>query len=201
MASDAQVPTGNTLDKYATSNPVERRMMAGFFAAFDALVDRAAPARVVEVGAGEGEVAGRLRRRFPGLPLTLLDLPDPELQSQWISADLPGVVGSGTHLPFPDAAADLVLAIEVLEHVADPAQVLRELVRVSSGYLLVSVPREPVWRVGNMLRGRYLSELGNTPGHVQHWSRRGFVREVARVADVVEVRSPLPWTMVLARTG
>ncbi|MFM7062351.1 MAG: class I SAM-dependent methyltransferase [Actinomycetes bacterium] len=203
MASDAPaaVPTGNTLDKYATANPVERRMMAGFFAAFDALVDRARPSRVLEVGAGEGEVAGRLRRRFPHLPLALLDLPDPDLQSRWTSAGLPGVVGSGTHLPFPDGAADLVLAIEVLEHVDDPPAVLRELVRASSGYLLVSVPREPVWRVGNMLRGRYLGDLGNTPGHVQHWSRRGFVQEVAAVAEVVEVRAPLPWTMVLARTG
>ena len=200
-ASGAAVPTGNTLDKYATTNPVERRMMQGFFGAFDELVDRARPDSVLEVGAGEGEVAGRLRDRFPGMPLAVLDLPDPDLQSRWGAAGLSGVVGSGTHLPFTDGAADLVMAIEVLEHVDDPGAVLRELVRAARTFLLVSVPREPVWRVGNMARGRYLGDLGNTPGHVQHWSRRGFVREVAKVADVVEVRAPLPWTMVLARVG
>jgi hypothetical protein len=30
------------------------------------------------------------------------------------------------------------------------------------------VPREPIWRIGNMARGRYLGDLGNTPGHIQH---------------------------------
>ena len=203
MGSDdiagSAIPTGNTLDKYTTTNPVERRMMQGFFGAFDDLVDRARPTSVLEVGTGEGEVAVRLQERFPAMPLAVLDLPDPELQSQWAAAGLSGVVGSGTHLPFRSAAADLVMAIEVLEHVDDPAAVLRELVRASTSHLLVSVPREPVWRVGNMARGRYLSDLGNTPGHVQHWSRRGFVRQVAQVAEVVEVRAPLPWTMVLAR--
>jgi len=197
--SGATVPTGNTVDKYATTNPVERRMMDGFFGAFDELVARARPARVLEVGAGEGEVSARLVRRAPDVPVTVLDLPDAELQEHWRTLGLSGVAGSGDQLPHPDGAADLVLAIEMLEHVDDPAAVLRELARVSSGYLLVSVPREPVWRIGNMARGRYLAQLGNTPGHVQHWSRRGFVRQVAEVAEVVEVRAPLPWTMVLAR--
>jgi len=198
-ATSASVPTGNTVDKYATTNPVERRMMEGFFGAFDELVDRARPTRVLEVGAGEGEVSARLVRRAPDVPVTILDLPDAELQDSWRALGLSGVAGSGDNLPHPDGAADLVLAIEMLEHVDDPAAVLKELARVSSAYLLVSVPREPVWRIGNMARGRYLPQLGNTPGHIQHWSRRSFVRQVAEVGEVVAVRAPLPWTMVLAR--
>ncbi len=40
---------------------------------------------------------------------------------------------------------------------------------------------------------------GNTPGHLQHWSRAGFLRLVADYFEVVEVRTPLPWTMALCR--
>jgi hypothetical protein len=70
---------------------------------------------------------------------------------------------------------------------------------VARRHLLVSVPREPLWRVLNVARGAYLRELGNTPGHVNHWSRHGFVRLLERHGEVVEARSPFPWTMVLVR--
>ena len=63
--------------------------------------------------------------------------------------------------------------------------------------LLVSVPHEPLWRALNVARGAYLRELGNTPGHLNHWTRRGFVTLLARHGEVVEIRSPFPWTMLL----
>ncbi|MBV9467198.1 MAG: methyltransferase domain-containing protein, partial [Solirubrobacterales bacterium] len=104
-------------------------------------------------------------------------------------------------LPFADDEFDLVAAIEVLEHVSEPQRTLAEMQRVARRHLLVSVPHEPLWRVLNVLRGAYLRELGNTPGHRNHWSKRGFVRMMERHGTVVEVRSPFPWTMLLVRVG
>ena len=49
----------------------------------------------------------------------------------------------------------------------------------SSRWLLVSVPREPLWRGLNLARGSYLRELGNTPGHLNHWSKRRFASLLA----------------------
>ena len=92
-------------------------------------------------------------------------------------------------------------AIEVLEHVPDPEHTLAEMARCASGHLLVSVPREPMWRMLNMARGAYLSDLGNTPGHLNHWSKRSFVRMLERYGQVVQARSPFPWTMLLVRVG
>ena len=87
----------------------------------------------------------------------------------------------------------------MLEHVPDPEHTLAEMARCAERHLLVSVPREPLWRMLNMARGAYWSELGNTPGHLNHWSRRSFVRLLSRHGEVVEVRSPFPWTMLLVR--
>lgn len=199
MVERTAVPTGNTYDKYGTTNPVERRMMAGFLAALDDLAGGSAAQRVLEVGAGEGRVAERIRSLHPEAALVVLDLPDPELAADWSRRALLGAQGSVDHLPFPDRSMDLVLAIEVLEHVPDPDRALAEIARVARGDVVLSVPREPWWRIGNMARGRYLRDLGNTPGHVQHWGRRGFVHQVARHLDVVDVRTPPPWTMVRAR--
>jgi ubiquinone/menaquinone biosynthesis C-methylase UbiE len=193
------VPTGNTYDKYASSNPIERRMMAGFFECFDRFVSAASPSRVLEVGAGEGLVARRLLARHPELAMAILDLPDPELAANWSDIPAGGVQGSVEALPFPDRSVDLVMAIEVMEHVPDPDRAIREIARVSASDVILSVPREPIWRIGNMARGRYLGDLGNTPGHIQHWSKASFVRQVQRHLEVVSVAAPLPWTMVHAR--
>jgi SAM-dependent methyltransferase len=193
------VPTGNTYDKYASSNPVERRLMSGFFAALDDALPALPPAAVLEVGVGEGEVSERIRARYPDAGVVGVDLPDPELAASWHERGLAGVFGDIAHLPFPSGSFDLVLAIEVLEHVPDPPAALAELERVGRDRLVLSVPREPIWRVANMARGKYVSALGNTPGHINHWSRRGFARFVGTHFEVVSVRTPFPWTMVGAR--
>lgn len=197
----SDVPTGNTYDKYASRNPIEQRLMGGFFDALLASLPPRTPARILEVGMGEGEVAERVRARYPSAAFTGIDLPDPELAEAWSARGLAGSFADIGALPFPDDAFDLVLAIEVLEHVPDPPSGLAELRRVGRGDVVVSVPREPVWRVANMARGKYLTDLGNTPGHVNHWSARSFATFVGTQLDVVAVRRPLPWTMVQARVG
>ena len=107
--------------------------------------------------------------------------------------------GDATRMPFVDASIDLVVGLEVLEHVPRPERALADIARVCRGTAILSVPREPIWRAGNMARGRYLRDWGNTPGHVNHWSSRSFERFVRGACDVDQTAHPLPWTMVRAR--
>lgn len=194
------VPTGNTYDKYASSNPIERRLMSGFWSAFDAALPTAATS-VLEVGIGEGEVMTRVRSMFPEARIVGVDLPDPDLQTEWRDVGLSAMCADGAKLPFPDNSFDLCLAIEVMEHVDEPNAVLAEIRRVSTDVVVLSVPREPLWRIANMARGSYLAQLGNTPGHVNHWSSKGFRRFVEREFSIIRSATPFPWTMVAARTG
>ena len=96
-------------------------------------------------------------------------------------------------------AAELIVCCEVLEHLEDPVAALDRLATLARPWLLVSVPREPLWRGLNLARLKYVGELGNTPGHLGHWSKRQFVDLLTQRVEVVEVRSPLPWTMALCR--
>jgi SAM-dependent methyltransferase len=195
---DEQVPIGNTYDKYATKNPIERRLMDGFFSALDAALPTRAPASILEVGVGEAEVANRVRQRYPDARFIGIDLPDPELAGHWAASGLTGIFADISQLPFPDASFDLVLAIEVLEHVPDPEAAVRELNRLATGSLVLSVPREPIWRAANLARGKYIGALGNTPGHVNHWSKARFASLVGSQFTVRSVATPFPWTMVAA---
>jgi ubiquinone/menaquinone biosynthesis C-methylase UbiE len=197
--------TGNTYDKYGSTNPVVRRLMARFEGALDELLDRADPRSLLDVGCGEGVLVERLARRLgPERRVVGFDLEDPALQAQWAARAAPNLelrVMRAEHLPFADGEFDVASAIEVLEHVPDPEHTVGEMARVAQRWLLVSVPREPLWRVLNVARGAYLRQAGNTPGHLNHWSRRAFVRLLGRHGEVVEVRSPFPWTMLLVRVG
>ena len=194
----ATTPTGNAYDKYGSTNPMEQRMMRGFPDALDGMLAGLSPRRILEIGVGEGQVMSRVRERFPGVPLVGLDLPDDSLREEWRVQGLPCMFGDATTLPFPDDSFDLVLAIEVLEHVPGPDAALGELARVCSGTFVASVPFEPIWRAGNLARRRYVRQLGNTPGHVNHWTRWGFRQFVASRFHIQQVRSPLPWTMLRA---
>lgn len=190
---------GNNYDKYASKNPIEQKMMAGFFAALDRMLTGITPDVVVEIGAGEGRITERLVERFPNATVVGLDLPDTNLAEEWDDIDVPMFFGDATRMPFVDRSIDLVVGLEVLEHVPQPERALADIARVCRGTAVLSVPREPIWRAGNMARGRYLRDLGNTPGHVNHWSATGFERFVGSRLHVTDVAKPLPWTMVRAR--
>jgi 2-polyprenyl-3-methyl-5-hydroxy-6-metoxy-1,4-benzoquinol methylase len=195
--------TGNTYDKYGSTNPVVRRLMARFEGTLDELFTQADPTSLLDVGCGEGVLtqqwALRLgdERRVVGI-----DLDDPALHAEWAKRTAPNLsyhVMKAENLPFADDEFDTATAIEVLEHVPDPEHTVAEMARVGQRWLLVSVPREPLWRALNVARGAYWKDLGNTPGHVNHWSKRSFVALLSRHGDVVQARSPFPWTMLLVR--
>jgi 2-polyprenyl-3-methyl-5-hydroxy-6-metoxy-1,4-benzoquinol methylase len=196
--------TGNTYDKYGSTNPVVRRLMAGFERTLEELFRQAAPTSILDVGCGEGVLTHKWAQA-PGMTRIVgLDLDDPQLHEAWKTrqhANLEYRVMKAENLPFADGEFEVATAIEVLEHVPDPEHTVAEMARCASKHLLVSVPREPLWRGLNLARGAYLKELGNTPGHVNHWSKRSFVELLGRYGQVVEARSPFPWTMLLVRVG
>jgi 2-polyprenyl-3-methyl-5-hydroxy-6-metoxy-1,4-benzoquinol methylase len=201
-ASATDVPTGNTYDKYGSTNPVVKRLMAGFHSTLDELWDTAAPDSVLDIGCGEGVLTYEWAERLGDGRVVGIDLDDPKLQAEWAARRRPNLdfrVEEATSLSFADDEFDLAAATEVLEHVPHPEATVAEMARVARRWLLVSVPREPLWRALNMARGAYLRDLGNTPGHVNHWSKRAFASLLGRYGTVEEARSPFPWTMLLVR--
>ena len=194
--------TGNTYDKYGSTNPVVRRLMATFERTLDELFTQADPASILDVGCGEGVLVQQWAQRLGDRRVVGIDLEDPSIQAEWAKRQAPNLeyrVMKAENLPFADGEFDMASAIEVLEHVPDPAHTVAEMARVAGRWLLVSVPREPLWRGLNLARGAYLRDLGNTPGHLNHWSKRSFVALLQRHGEVVEARSPFPWTMLLVR--
>ena len=194
---------GNTYDKYGSKNPVVRWIMAGFDSSLNKLVMQVDPKTLHEVGCGEGywvmhwndqgiEARGS---DFSGQVIEIAR----ENSKSW---ELPNEIFKSCSLYDVESgldSADLIVCCEVMEHLEYPEEGLRALQKIVKKHVILSVPREPIWCILNMFRGKYLSKLGNTPGHIQHWSSSGFVSLVAQYFDIIEVSSPFPWTMVLCR--
>jgi ubiquinone/menaquinone biosynthesis C-methylase UbiE len=200
--SDDGIVTGNTYDKYGSGNPVVRRLMASFERALDELMEQATPSSLLDVGCGEGVLVHRWAQSLPETRFVGIDLVEESIQAGWAEHQAPNLeyrTMPAENLPFADNEFGLATAIEVLEHVPDPEHTLAEMARCAERNLLVSVPREPLWRMLNMARGAYIPQLGNTPGHLNHWSKRSFTKLLSRYGQVVEARSPFPWTMLLVR--
>ena len=71
---------------------------------------------------------------------------------------------------------DIVVCCEVHEHLEDSEAGLQVLYSLKAREYVLSVPRAPFWRIMNMCRGSYLGDFGNSPGHLNHFSKRSFLR-------------------------
>ncbi len=198
-AADFVGPTGNATEKYAARNPVTRRLLARFLREIDDTVTDLRPSSLLDVGCGEGIVTERLAR-LTGVTTVGVDLGDEPMRAHWDERArglLTFAPASAYELPFDEGSFDCVCALEVLEHLERPRDALAEMARVAARALVLSVPREPVWRAAHLLAGRDVRALGNTPGHINHWSSGAFRRFVSEFGAVRRVSRPFPWTVVV----
>lgn len=200
---EPSIPVGNHYPKYQTRNPVARWLVNGFLDSFRTLSRQTEARQVLEVGCGEGHLSAILARdgrQVRGVDISPSVVEQARSHPDNMAHGAEFQVASVYDLTADQDSAELVVCCEVLEHLEDPEAALAVLARLARPHLLVSVPREPIWRALNMARGRYLLDFGNTPGHLQHWSQRRFLILLRRHVDIVALQSPLPWTMVLCRT-
>lgn len=189
------------LEEYASANPISQRLFDHFFSTLKNIVDLLDPHdRLLEVGCGAAMSSLRIMNMLRGQRFEISDVDFRyAFKLHEIAFPAPMIVESALALARADRSFDCVFCLEVLEHIPEYEQALAELFRVSRRWVVLSVPNEPLWSLLNLVRGKYWSSGGNTPGHCNRWSARAFASLVARYGDVVAVYRPLPWTMLLAR--
>ena len=200
------IVVGNAYDKYASSNPIVRLLMRSFNESLSELIAKAAPKTIHEIGCGEGYWVMKWNRQG-------IDARGSDFSSQVIKLAIDNAAEDNGYssdvykqcsiydLQADIDSADLIVCCEVLEHLERPEDGLKVLQRVAKKHVIVSVPREPIWRILNIMRGKYISKAGNTPGHIQHWSRSDFVNLVSQYFDIIEIKIPLPWTILYCRVN
>jgi SAM-dependent methyltransferase len=197
-------PEGNYFDKYQNKNKLIRLIMSNFFTNLDLLLDYIEFTLVYEAGCGEGFISQHIyHHRIDMQKMVKISASDlSETVIKRAILEYPHIrfhVRSIYHLKEKNDSYDLVIASEVLEHLEEPELAIEEIFRISRNYILISVPNEPIWRISNFLRGKYIKNFGNTPGHINHWSKKKIIELISQYGRIIEIRNPFPWTMILCQ--
>jgi len=187
--------------KYISKNPFVVFLNNYFLSTISSLVKSVESVRILDIGCGEGIVAHFLIKRLciHATQIVGLDIERNCLKiAKGINPEVQFFQASIYELPFHDNSFDLVLGLEVLEHLQFPQRAIGELARVSKEWVIVSVPNDRMFRLGNMIRFRYLSSWGNTPDHIQHWNKNTFTHLTSKYLDVCKIKNPfLLWLVFL----
>jgi ubiquinone/menaquinone biosynthesis C-methylase UbiE len=185
--------------KHTSANPLRKFAIRQFFG----VIDRIFPPveTVLDAGCGEGYDVDKIMRSHPDLTMHGIDISMPAVaKSRMICQDMSPIVGSVLALPYPSDRFDLVMSLEVLEHLAEPEKAIAEYIRVSRRYVMFSVPNEPVFRGLRMMSGMNIGQFGNHPEHVQHWnmfSFKAFLQAQGLIITQSAVPAPFIWSIVL----
>jgi ubiquinone/menaquinone biosynthesis C-methylase UbiE len=186
--------------KYLKRNPLRRWLIRHYLETIASLIEYTGVAELFDAGCGEGFVARYLSQYQPELQLAGMDIDGGVLAvAQLLNDGGSFVQGDVGRLPVQDDTYELVLCNEVLEHLRDPEQALREVKRITRHYSMFSVPREPHYRLANITIGANLRRWGDDPDHHQRWTRKQFVRFLERQFEVITVRQPVLWSIALCR--
>jgi SAM-dependent methyltransferase len=190
--------------KHTHPNPIQRKLIDRFHRTVLQKIEDLQPASFLDAGCGEGFVASLILERLPDARLTGFDFNPASVEmARAMNPTADFVVASIFEIPFGPQSFEVTGCFEVLEHQTDPAGALRELARVTSRSLILSVPHEPYFCLANVARGKNLDirPRGSDPDHKQFWTRAKFGEFVTATCPEFEIEwlgGSLPWTICIA---
>lgn len=187
--------------KHANTNPIQKALIKNFYKEFFKMIRPLKPQSILDVGCGEGFTLQKLQEKKIGKYSEGIDYSSEAIKiGKQIYPKLHLFKGDVYNLKYPDNSFDLVVCTEVLEHLENPSKAIAEMKRVSSKFIIFSVPNEPFFIMANFLRGKYLKKFGNHPEHINHWTMWGFESYLKKCGlAVVKSKHPFAWSLVLSK--
>lgn len=193
--------------KYNTANPLKKMLLNAYLNRLNCLVAEHSPHHLLDLGCGNGEIIRYLKKHHPSYHFVGIDRDSQALQrARQINSTEEFHLLDVNHLePLQERRFDLLLLLEVLEHLPEPEKTLREISRLNFQGIIISVPWEPLFRLavllGNFYSWEKLKSLGRNPHHLQHYSPDTLNKTVSRHFDVTKVIPQFPWIFLSAQPG
>ena len=188
--------------EYQNQNPLAKLLFDNYYRKLGYIIGKVGDnSSLLEVGCGPGESSRRIIKMLKGQHFEASEF-DERLVRKLLETNPAFKVSQESvySLQRKDNEFDCVLLLEVLEHLDNPELALSEIFRVARRHVIVSVPHEPIWSILNFVRGKYIRDFGNTPGHINRWSPGKIKKMVEKYGTIVDMHTPLPWVIILAES-
>lgn len=194
-----KTPLPTNFIKHTSKNPIQKLLIKNFYSSLTSLAKPLKAESILDAGCGEGFTMDKLTKFGIGKQIEGLEhSKEAILLGKKLFPNLTFKEGNIYDMPYEDNSFDLVTCTEVLEHINEPIKVFKEVLRVSKKYIIISVPNEPFFMLGNFLRGKDLLRLGNNPGHINHWTIISFLNFLKKNGlKIITLKLPLPWILIL----
>lgn len=192
----------NNLKKYRSLNPFKRICITKFQNNVIQLLGRYIAKSILDVGCGEALILKSINNKFPGSEIHGMDISKRSLDfARELLPNAHFSLGNIYNIPAKDDAFEMVLALEVLEHLNDPSKALEELRRVSHKYCMISIPLEPWFRIGNILSGKNWPRFGNDAEHLNIWNKSEVIHLISGYFSIKECFISFPWVLTLGEAS
>lgn len=188
--------------EYSNPNVVVRKLIKNYYDKIQSIIKTyfKRDMRVLEVGCGAAESSDKILKMLDGCHFEISDYDIRYFNKVREYKKHLNITHESVYaLKRPENSFDVLILLEVLEHLENYELALQELFRVSRNYVIIAVPNEPLWRFLNLLRVKYLKNWGNTPGHINHWSVASLVKLISKYGEVIKIYHPIPWIILLAK--
>jgi len=191
--------------KYKTQKALSRSLIGNFLTKVVVMVEKNQPKSILDVGCGKGFVVSFLKRHLEKSTAEQIDFWGFDISSENIQVarkvlgEEKAFVADIYEIDLPERSFDLVLALEILEHLEKPRKALKQLQKITKRNILLSVPLEPYFGFSNLLFRRKMKEIKKEESRINKWTKGKFVNLVDKYFEVEEVTISFPWLLVLAK--
>jgi len=191
---------GSYYDKHRSKNPIIKYLMKNFYDTYIKLVLKENISNMVDIGCGEGHLSNILEKEFVKRGLNI----------KKDAFDIDAKIVKLANITYPNLNVrkgdiltlkgnyDLLIASEILEHLIEYKAAILNCKNIAK-ICIFSVPNEPWFRMANIIRLKYLKRLGNTPGHINHWSEYKFKKLLKNYFNNVEMQTTGLWIIAVCK--
>jgi len=187
--------------KHTASKGIRRKLINNFnrnFLSYINIIYDACINNVLDIGCGEGFMLKLIHERYESLELTGCDVRESALNHAKIIVPSAYFFQNDEYqIKLDDKSFDLVICTEVLEHLKEPDKMIQEIQRVCRKFVILTVPHEPFFRLGNLVSGKYLNTFGNHHEHIQHFNIKSFKKKCNNYFDEIKCSGIFPWVIYM----